>query len=891
MSRDFSTRLRVWLVALSMCGLSAGFGLAADVDITAPIDLDTQSGTTAEVAPGVTFAAPFPGRAVNATTSAWALTNRGSISGSGLATVELRAAGSSVVNYNSITSPDSNAIWLFNGGTVDNKTGATITGNSAILIGHSSTAAGSGGVAGGAATVTNSGTISSARGAVILNFGGTLTNQLGGIISTTGNGDSAITILRGTSRLVSNSGTVTSTGTGFAAGVTVQAGDSTVINTSSGSIAGTYNGIYAGSDAVLNLTNDGTISSTGSSTNHRAVEASAGGTIVNTGTIQSAAGTGIWLGNAGTITNSGTVSGPLHAIQFANTNAVRTLQLDTGSVLTGNVLGSTGTLADNLVLLGNGSEDLGKFLNFETLSMQGTAWSLTGAGAFSTSAEVQTGLLTVGGDLTSPAFSILAGGTLTGTGTIIGTVSNSGRVEVAAGETLHITGTLTQTGTSSFAVGVTPLTAGVLAVTGAADLGSSTLRVLAGTGTFAPASSYTILTAASVTGSFGSLTSSSPFLTPSVVYNPTSVVLTLDRSLVSFASAGRTRNQTATGAALDTLDDTDPLVAPLAVLDLDDAAAAFDQLSGEAYASTQAALAGETHLTRQTALDRVDAAFAALDEMKAGRQTIWAQGIGDFTTISGDGNAAAVGGGSAGLLIGMDGLLNDAIPVSVFGGFSAARFAIPDRYSDMAMQTAHFGVSAGRAFGNFRVKGGVTGGLAGIHVDRDIDMAGLTDSTSADYLEGIGQSFAELSYVIPTDRVTLEPFGRLALIGVSGGSYRESGGDAALSGHSDAYGAAVASLGLGGSSSFALADGVDVDAHGRIGLQQTFGGAPTAVNRFGAGDSFTVAGTPLGGTALLLDAGIAADLSPTAHLAVDYSGRVGTAGQSYGVKATLSGRF
>lgn len=49
--------------------------------------------------------------------------------------------------------------------------------------------------------------------------------------------------------------------------------------------------------------------------------------------------------------------------------------------------GGTGT--DNLQLTSSGTEAIGKFLDFETLAMQGTRWTLNGTGSFATSAEVE----------------------------------------------------------------------------------------------------------------------------------------------------------------------------------------------------------------------------------------------------------------------------------------------------------------------------------------------------------------------------------------------------------------------------------------------------------------------------------------------------------------------
>lgn len=896
MLRGVGAKRLAWLVAAALTGaLLPGGSLAADVDITAntsaQVSLDAQVGSTVEVAPGVIINPGPTNRAIYATIGSWALTNRGSLSASGLATVELKAAGSSVINYGSITSPNSNGVLMFNGGTVDNKAGATISGSSgssAINIGHST---------GGAGTVTNAGTLSSTGGTVILAFGGSVTNLLGGSITTTGNGSSAVTVLRGASRLVSNSGTILSSGGSFATGVTMQTGDSTLINTSTGSITGTFNGVYGGSDAALTLTNSGAISATGpnlSPTNQAyAVEADGpGSAIINAGTITSASSSGVYLRNSGSVTNGGTITGAVHAIQFNTNNFNRSLTLDTGSVLNGDVLGSTGTGIDSLVLKGTATESAAKFTNFETLSMQGAAWTLSGNTTFATSGEVQAGTLTVTGNLTTPVFSVRSGGTLTGTGTIIGAVGNSGTIKVAAGQTFNIVGNTTFNAGSTLAIGVTPSTTGLLAlgVGSTANL-SGTVNVLAGAGLYATSTSYTILTAPTISGTFSGLTSSSVFLTPSLIYNPTSVVLQLSRSLVSFSSAGNTPNEIATGTALDTLPTTDPLIAPLATLSLTDAARAFDQLSGEAYASAQSALANDSRYPRDAGLDQVDAAFAAIDALKAGRRTIWGQTFGSMSTSNGDGNAAALGDATGGLLIGMDGLLPDNSPVSLFGGFSASHFTIADRGSDVATQSFHLGATAGHEIRGFRLKGGLAGSLVGITVDRKASFAGFSDSDSASYAEATGQLFAELSYAITADRTTLEPFGRIALVGVLGGDYAETGGDAALRGHSSGYGLALATLGLSASTDFALADDLTVQARGRIGLQQGFGGAPTATNQFTGSDSFTVAGVPAGGTTLLVEAELSANLTPATDLTVGFSAAMGSNGGSGGVKAKLSGQF
>ena len=375
-----------------------------------------------------------------------------------------------------------------------NRAGATISaGLSAITIGTFGSP--------GTGTVTNAGTITQTAAfggdVVALLSGGTVTNLQGGIISGQ-NGGNAVSVGQGNTRTVINSGTIANTGTGFATAVLVQGGASTVINNATGQISGTFNGVFSSSDGPLALTNNGLIESTGADASARAVEADAGGTVVNTGTIRSASSDGLYLGDASTVTNSGTISGAALAINFAN-SATNTLILDTGSVLNGSVQGGGGI--DNLVLLGTGAEDIGKFLNFQTLLMQGNAWTLAGNGTFSTGATIQSGTLFVNGQLTSPLVTVQTGGTLGGIGTIVGAGQWRRAGTLAPSSPSNPAGTLTITGNLAFQSGaisvvqVTPSAAASTNVSGTATLTGATVNAQFAPGNYV-SKKYTILTAA-----------------------------------------------------------------------------------------------------------------------------------------------------------------------------------------------------------------------------------------------------------------------------------------------------------------------------------------------------------------------------------------------------------
>lgn len=469
MSRLAPSRLlKLCASSLAIAAMGAASAARADdvtifANDTDGFDLDLKEGATVEVRPGVTVSNAAASKTMTATLAPWILTNRGTVSSTNATAVQLDFAGSGVVNLGSITAAGSNAVSLAGGGSVDNRAGAAISaGNSAVILGKTT---------GGAGTFLNAGTITqtgTAGDLVQLLFGGTATNLAGGTI-TANNSSNALSVGQGASRTVVNSGTIVNTGTGNATGVLMQGGASTLTNNAGGIIRGTFNGVYTSASTPLTFSNAGLIESTGASTSARAVEATGGGTLVNTGTIKSASSDGLFTARAATVTNSGTIQGAVRAINFSG-NYARTLNLDTGSVLTGQVQGGTGT--DDLVLLGTGSEDISKFLAFETLALQGSAWTLTGNGSFATSAAVQTGALTVHGTLTVPTLSLASGATLKGSGTVAGaaSVANGGILAGQSGSALTFNSlVLNDTSNVNVTLGA-PSTAALFKTTGALTL-------------------------------------------------------------------------------------------------------------------------------------------------------------------------------------------------------------------------------------------------------------------------------------------------------------------------------------------------------------------------------------------------------------------------------------
>jgi len=440
--------------------------------------------------------------------------------------------------------------------TVTTAAGATVSGgNDGIRALNHGT---------GALTITASGDVTGTadRGIYALNdaAGTTLsvTTAAGTTVSGSYGGISARNSGHGALTITAN-GNVTGTGSRGIYAFNSVAGTTLSVTTGAGTTVSGTSGIRAqnNSPGALTITANGNI--TGSS-GDGIYARSAGGpiaiTVAATGTVSSTGAAAIETKNAAaTVTVAGTANGGAGgAIKFDQAGAfANRLELVTGAVINGNVLGGTGT--DTLALsgTGSGSFNVAQLSSFEAGQKTGSgSWTLTGANTGITAFSVGAGTLVVNGSLGNAAFAV-SGGTLGGTGTVGNTQINAAGTFApgngTAGSSMTVGGTLGFSAASTYAVHVNPTTSSFANVSGMATLGGATVNAIFAPGSYF-ARQYTILTAGTRSGSFGTLTNTNmpTNFTDTLSYDATHAYLNLS---LSFQQQGALNgNQQAVADAL-----------------------------------------------------------------------------------------------------------------------------------------------------------------------------------------------------------------------------------------------------------------------------------------------------------------------------------------------------
>jgi outer membrane autotransporter protein len=894
----------------------------------------------------------------------------GTIFGSNAAILIFGTTTSNIGNSGTISSPDT-AIAAFGTLNVTNSSSGiiqstgptgtaivsnnTLTVNNAGIIRQAGVGVGSLGLlgpAGAMTNVTNSGTISGGMAAIDALGGATVINSgnlLAGMAGVATVGTTIVTNNQG--------GVIQATTAGASAGVLAMSPTAPTTVTNAGTISGNLDGVNTNTSATTTISNSGMINATtrdGLRVNSATFTNAAGGTLTGaTGILfRAAAGTSS-ITNSGTITGTGGIAidasaalGTVTTNQTAGTiNGAIKLSANadvlniSGGTIAGNIVGQ-GTSNTINFAAGSGTFTYGSAFNFSTINQvnvsSGTA-ILDGTNS-AAHVTVNGGALQIGdaanpgATLTSASPVDVVGGMLVGNGTLIGSATIEKGGALAPGAATPIT-TLTVTGNATFNAGsfynVNVNATGqsdLLKVGGAAALGG-TVQVLPQGSGFAPLTQYTILTAASVAGTFTNVNvPGGVFLVPSLSYTPDSVLLTLTNRLNSVAQSP---NQNAVANAF-TAGATDALTSALFNQSSSAGAQqAFNALSGEIYGSVQNTLADETQFARTAILDRLrqasysdtdgnllalsfggpQLAYAA-DGARPGFPTkalpgangaadtprdltFWSQGIGGWGHVDGDGNAATLKSSFGGFLAGADARFGDVVRAGFTTGYIHSTANVDARASSAGIDSIQFGAYAGAKFGAFNLRSGASVTFDTIDTSRTIAFPGIFETAQAHFDGKTGQVFGEVGYGLALNHMGIEPFAGLALVHLDTGSFLESTGLGALAGSNNSENISYSSLGLRSGTLVPLSNGTVLIPRVSVQWQHAFGDVtPAAALAFqSTGATFSTAGVPIAREAALLEGGFDWRLSPKVKLGIAYQGELAEHAQSHTVKSRLTWNF
>ncbi len=506
--------------------------------------------------------------------------------------------------------------------------------------------------------------------------------------------------------------------------------------------------------------------------------------------------------------------------------------------------------------------------------------------------------------------------TLGGSGLIVGSVSVGASAAIAPGNsigTLGVLGGVTFKAGSTYSVEIgAPGTSDLLTLSGQAQLDGGTVSVTPYPGLAPTLGAYTILTAAGgVTGTFsgvsgaafGTVGSAYPFLTPSLAYTPTSVLLELGRSAVTYASTAQSPNQAQVAAAADRLPGSNPVNIALSGLNAVTAPAAFNSLSGELYGSVQTGLQQQSILLRDAATSRVRQAFAqgaepaataakTADLSPGGATTLWGQAYGGWGETYGTGNAAGLSSSIGGFLMGIDRPLGEAWRVGLLGGYSQSTFDVDARSSSASSDNYDVGAYAGARFGDLGLRFGATYTWHDLAANRSVVVGSLVNAVSSGYQAGTAQVFGEAGYSFHFGATTAEPFANLAYVHLSTNGVTETGGAAALTLQSGSFETTYSVLGLRLSQAVPIGTGAPLLLSGSLGWQHAFGDlTPTTTAVFAGSTPFSVSGLPLAQDAALVDIGFGYSPRANIDIGLHYVGQIAASAQSGGVKGVVSVKF
>jgi outer membrane autotransporter protein len=782
-----------------------------------------------------------------------------------------------------------NGVTLSDGQTLNNQGGTIMGGNGgnggagAAISASGSGGGGGHGISGSNLTITNAATISAGSG-----------GTGGGNGGLNGSDGAAVQFTAGTNALILQSGSVINGVIWLMDGSSATIRSDAASSLDDGILLGTGTSLTLNAQqnlSVAGITGSGSLSKTGSNTlTLSGSNTYTGATTISAGPVRAGAANTLSSASAFTLASGTTLDLAGFNQSIASLAGSGTVTLGAGTLSTGS--NNTSTTFTGAITGSGGLNKTGS----GTLTLNNGASSITGGTQVLGGSLIIAGVAGNSGSLASDV-DVASGALLGGHGSIIGNVDLASGATLAPGNsigTLHVTGDVTFNSGSTLEIEANPDgSADRLTATGTVDLGNAALNVLAGTGSWSPSTSYNIVQAGVLNGTFASVNSNLAFLTPTLAYSATGVNLSLVRNDIRFVSVAATPNQFAVSAALEAASGGSLAVA-VTGLSAEQARAAFDSLSGELHASTRSVLFDDSRYVREAISQRLSGAQndSVLHRDGQSGLTFWLQGYGNSHDKDGNRNVADLDSNTHGSFIGADLPLNDNWRVGLLAGYGRNDLDVSQRDSSADIDSTTLAAYLAGQWEALNLRLGAARSWSQVDSKRQAQVGALRNTLKADYDADISQVFAELGYRLPFATVALEPFAGLAHVELDSDSFHEHGGLAALSAEQQDDSISYSTLGLRAAAPLGQVAGLPLSLHSSLAWQHAFD-RPANDSQLGlvGYQHFSVEGAPVAQDSALVQVGLDLQLAPQANLQLGYAGNFGDDNRENGLRLGLHVTF
>lgn len=529
----------------------------------------------------------------------------------------------------------------------------------------------------------------------------------------------------------------------------------------------------------------------------------------------------------------------------------------------------------------------------------GTLTLASSSSTFAGTTTVAAGQLDVTGVYNS-AVTVQSGGAIGGTG-VLGSVTLNAGSTIAPGASAGQVGTLTINNSlaipagSTFAVDLIGAQADRLNVGGTATLGG-TLAVGVSNAQFN--TPYTVLSANSVAGTFGSLAQapSGTALVPVVSYTPTAVNLTITPgSLVNYLGGAGTVNQTNTAAALTAATAAGFNPQNFYGLYVGGGGAGLgsqlNQLSGELRSGERRTAISDTRYAREAALarlgpgvctpNRVNATTTVTTEVCNERFAVWGGVIGAWGDYNGDGNGSHSTTHTQGVMAGGE-MKYGPFKVGAFFNQTITHLDYVLLGGSSVKSIGGTGYIGWRPGGGLAVAAGGGYSQTDYRSSRTITVPGLEQTLTSSGGGDIWQLFGDIAWDMSwSPAYSAEPFARLAYVQSNTDPVAESGGYAAIDTLEQNYDTTFLTVGLRGAAHFGPNNAGSFSAS--AGWQHIWGDAVPTVSNALFGTSPTPGGlnyaqiqtVPMDDNAAAVEVAFKYRIGGMADVGIGYSGIIG----------------